>query len=688
MTSTAPHAPDHPELAGNPLATESSLPYGLPDFAAIRLEHFAPAFAAGIAEQQEMLRAIAADPAEPTYANTVEPLERGSDLLGRTSRIFFHLMGGNGTDEMQEIESEVVPQLTALRSQTYLDEALFRRVDAVAQNPGDLTPEQQMILERLHQRFVLSGARLSAQDRERLAALDQEISTLQTRFSQGVKKDLKAAAVHVTDEALLEGLDASQRATARTAAEDAGRDGWLFTLILPTVQPLLRSAEVRSLREMLYRASVERGEETWDLAAQIAAARARKAELLGFADFASLAVADRTAAVPERVEDLFAQATPAAMRNVEREAARIAERAAADGIQTVEPWDWPFYEALVRAEDYSVDQTELQPYFVLDRVLVDGVFRAAGEVYGLSFTERPDLVAHHELARIWEVFDADGTGIGLFIGDYFTRDTKRGGAWMNALQVQSFERGTHPVIANTMNVSRPAAGEPAYVSLDEVNTMFHEFGHALHGLLSAVDSPTVSGTAVPRDVVEFPSQVNEMWSLRPGIVEQYARHQETGEPVPAELLQKVEQAALWGEGFATVEYLAAAVLDWRWHRLSAEQAAAVTDPRAFEAEQLEQAGLSHPLVAPRYRTGYFNHTFSGGYAAGYYSYLWAEVFDADCVAWFEEQLAAGRSLRDAGDAFRAGVLSRGGSVDMVKAYAAFRGRDREVRHLLERRGLL
>lgn len=671
--------------ADNPFATPWTLPYGLPDFAAVRAEHILPAVRAGVAEQRAILARVA-EVAEPSFDSVVEPLISGSPLLTRVTRVYFHLMGADGTEELAALEAEVSGLLAELSDATFLDARLFAQVDAVRDAPGELTDEQAHILGQLHRRFVLHGARLDEAGRAQLAALNQRIVQLETSFTQVTKRDMKAASVLVADDAELAGLDEEQISRARAAAQEVGQDGFLLGLTLPTVQGMLASLQVRSTRERLYTASVERGEETWTLAAQIAAARAEKAQLLGFADFASLAVADRTARTPEAVEALFARTVPAAMRNVEREAQRITARAQADGLQEIAPWDWAYYENLIRAEEFAVDESVLRPYFVLDRVLTDGVFRAAHEVYGLSFEERPDLRAHHETARIWEVFDADGSGLGLFIGDYFTRDTKRGGAWMNALQVASRRDGTSPVVANTMNVTPPAPGRPALVSLDEARTMFHEFGHALHALLSDVENASVSGTSVPRDMVEFPSQVNEMWQLRPGIVEQYARHVDTGEQIPAALLEGITASAPWGEGFATAEYLAAAVLDWRWHRLTST--APVEDPRAFEAQQLAESGLTHPLVAPRYRTGYFQHTFSGSYASGYYAYLWAEEFDADSVAWYEEQLAAGVPLREAGDAFRRGVLAIGGSRDLLEAYTAFRGRDRDARYLLERRGLV
>lgn len=687
MTQTTSASPD---LTGNPLAEPSPLPYQLPDYAAIRVEHLAPALAAGIAEQRALLEAVATDTSEPTVGSVLAPLVDGSPLLRRAASVFFDLVSADGTEELHRIEAEVMPELTALDDAAALDPRIFARVEALAaaveRGEVSLSAEQAHLLDLLRQDFVLHGANLSEAESEQLSALNQDISAAQTLFSQAVTTDMKQAAVHVTDEDELAGLDASQRATARAAAAEAGLEGWLLTLILPTVQPLLASLERRDVRERLHRASLERGTRTWELAAQIAALRARKARLLGFADFASLAVADRTARTPEAVEELFAQAAEPAMRNADAEAARIARRAAADGITDLAAWDWPFYAEKIRAEEYAVDAAELRPYLVLDRVLEDGVFAAATAEYGITFTRREDLRAHHPEARVWEVRDADGSELGLFIGDFFTRDTKRGGAWMNSLMDQSHRDQTLPVVRNTLNISRPAEGEPAFVTLDEVRTLFHEFGHALHGLLSDVEHVAASGTSVPRDVVEYPSQVNEQWILTPDVMERYARHVETDEPLSAEVRQRIADAALWGEGQGTVEYLAAAVLDWQWHRGDGTEP--VTDPHAHEQEILERAGLAHPLVAPRYRTGYFNHTFSGGYASGYYSYLWAEAFDADTVAWFGEQERAGRARREAGEDFRRGILGIGGSRDLLEAYRDFRGADRDVRHLLVRRGLV
>lgn len=673
----------------NPLLHESRLAYNLPDFAALKDEHYLPAIQFGIDEARRACRAIAESTESATFENVVAVLDCPSEVLDRATTVFLNLVSSDGTAARLEIESEVSELLTALENDIHLNPAVFARLEAVyeARHDAGLTPEQIRLTEKLHQKFILAGAALSDDDREALAALNLEISAAQTEFTQQVTRDLNAAAVLLTEQEELEGLDSGQIASAKRAAEDAGHtEGWLLTLILPTMQPLLESLANRSVRERLYIASVERGDETWQVAAQIAALRARKAALLGFEDFASLAVADRTARTASAVEDLFAKSTAPAMKNADLEAEKIAARAAQDGIEDLAPWDWSYYSAQVKAEAYAVDTAALRPYFQLDRVLEDGVFYAAERVYGITFKRREDLVAYHPEARVWEVFDADGVGLGLFIGDFFTRDTKRGGAWMNNVVPQSRALGTKPVVVNNLNISAPAEGETAFVTLDETRTLFHEFGHALHGLFSDVESLTLSGLNVEWDIVEYPSQVNEMWMLHPEILPHYARHVDTDEAVPPELIDKVIAAEQWGEGFGTVEYLRAAALDWAWHRLPASRTAEpIEDPAGFEEAVLEEAGLMHPLVESRYRTSYLNHTFSGNYAAGYYSYLWAEVFDADTVAWYEEN---GGLRRANGDAFRTHVLSKGATVSIPDAFEQMTGRRARYEPLLKRRGLL
>ncbi len=673
----------------NPLLSDSTLPYNFPDFARLKDEHYLPAVKQGIAEARASYEGIAQATDPATFDSVVAVLDQPSRVLQRAVTVYFNQVSSDGTQPLLDIESEITELLTELENELYLNPAIFTRLDAVyrERHSSGLTPEQVRLTERFHQQFVLGGAALNDEDRATLADLNLEISAAQTEFSQQVTRDINNAAVLITDEAELDGLSAGQIASAKRAAEEAGHsDGWLLTLILPTMQPLLESLNNRDVRERFFNASIERGDATWQMAAQIAVLRARKAALLGFDDFASLAVADRTAGTAAAVDDLFAKTTAPAMANADREADKIRARASLDGIDDLQPWDWTFYSAKVQAEEFAVDTAELRPYFQLDRVLEDGVFYAAERIYGITFKRREDLVAYHPEARVWEVFDADGSGLGLFVGDFFTRDTKRGGAWMNNLVDQARSEGTKPVVVNNLNISAPADGEQAFVSLDEARTMFHEFGHALHGLFSDVDYQSVSGLSVERDIVEYPSQVNEMWMLHPEILPNYARHAETNEVVPQELIDKVNASQQWGEGFGTVEYLRAAALDWAWHRLpAARDAEPIEDPVSFEEASLEDAGLLHPLVESRYRTSYLNHTFSGGYAAGYYSYLWAEVFDADTVAWYNDN---GGLRRENGDAFREHVLSKGASVAIPDAFEAMTGRRAQYEPLLKRRGLI
>lgn len=676
-------------MTKNPLLTESTLPFHLSDFAAIRPEHYLPALEIGLAEARSTYTEIAELTEEPTFDNVVALLERPSATLERTVTVFCNLVSADGTPELLALEATITEKLTQLENDLYLNPAIFSRLEAVYRglHEAGFTDEQIRLTEKLHQRFTLAGAALSDADRETLASLNLAIAQAQTAYSQQVTRDLNAAAVLITDEAELAGMPVSSKDAARAAAGAAGHeDGWLLTFELYTQQPALAYLSDRAVRQRIYTSSVERGDKTWAMAAEIAALRAQKAALLGFDSFAALAVADRTAGTPEAVEKLFAQIIGPAMQNADREAAAIAELAAEDGIDTLEPWDLTYYSEKVKAQKYAVDLEALQPYFELNRVLEDGVFYAAHRVYGLSFEERTDLVGYHEQVRVWEVFDADGSPIGLFLGDFFTRDTKRGGAWMNTFVDQSRAEGTRPVVVNNLNIPAPAEGQPAFVTFDEVKTLFHEFGHALHGLLSDTEFRSLSGTNVERDIVEYPSQVNEMWMLHPEILPHYAVHYQTGEPVPAHLIEAVLAAETWGQGQATVEYLRAAALDWAWHKLPAQRdAIPVEDPRAFERQALTELGLWHELVESRYRTSYLNHTFSGGYAAGYYSYLWAEVFDADTVAWYEEN---GGLTRETGDAFRQHILAVGGTQPIPESFKAMTGREAEIRPLLRRRGLV
>lgn len=671
----------------NPLFRPSPLPFGLPPFGDISPEHCREALLAGMAEQRAEVAAIVGSDEPPGFENTVVALERSGRLLTRAWSVFGNLTSSVSTPRLREIEREIAPLAAAHSDALRLDPALFGRLDAVhgARHDLELDAESVRLVERYHLDFLLSGAQLDEEGRARLTGLNQELSGLTTTFGQNVQLAMEAAAVHVTDVDELDGLSSEEIAAARTAAADRDLEGWLLPLLLPTRQPLLAKLRNRELRRRVHEASVGRassGEhDNGPVAVRIAVLRAERARLLGFGSHAELVLADQTARTTEAVDAMLASMVPASVANAEAEAAVLAEAAARDGVELA-PWDWAFYGERVRAERYAVDTAALRPYFELDRVLVDGVFHAAELLYGFRFTLRPDLAGYHPEVRVWEVTDADGTAVGLYLGDYFAREGKRGGAWMNSFVTQSRLLGTAPVVVNNLNVSRPPDGQPALLTLDEVDTLFHEFGHALHGLSSAVTYPRFAGTSVPRDFVEFPSQVNEMWATWPEVLSHYARHVDTGEPIPAAAVEAVDAARLWGEGFATLEYLSATLLDQAWHRITPETQ--IGDPVEFERAALEAAGVASDLVPPRYRTTYFNHVFAGGYSAGYYSYIWSEVLDADTVEWFREN---GGLRRENGDTFRRELLAVGGSVDPLSAFRAVRGRDADPAPLLRRRGL-
>lgn len=671
----------------NALLSPSTLPYGLPDFTAITTADLLPAFTSGMKEQQEEIRAIASNPEPAGFDNTIAALERSGQTLARAVSVFSNAVMSHATDEVQSLEQQVSPLLSAHQDTIYQDSALFERVNAV---PADgLDEESARLLAEYRRLFIRAGAALDDAGKARMRELNTRLSELGTTYSQRLLADTNDSALVLDDAAELDGLSPDDVAAARAAAEAAGATGkYLLTLVLPTPQPALAKLKNRDVRRRFFEASVHRGfrgnaNSTLEIAAEIAALRAERATLLGYESHAAYAVEDQTAPTTAAVEDMLSQLVPPAVRNAGAEADKLRAAAARDGIEDFQPWDWAYYSEQVRREEYAVDLEALRPWFELERVLHDGVFFAANRLYGITFTERPDLTGYHPDVRVWEVRNEDGTGLGLFLGDYFTRDTKSGGAWMNELVSQSRLLGHQPVVVNNLNISKPAAGEPALLTFDEVVTAFHEFGHALHGLFSDVGYPRFAGTAVPRDFVEYPSQVNEMWMLNDEVAANFARHYQTGEPLPSGLLEKIRAASLWGEGFRTAEYLGATLLDWAWHVLSPGQEP-VPDPEAFEHKALVQAGIDPALVPPRYRTGYFKHIFPGGYSAGYYSYIWSEVLDADTVQWFTEN---GGLTRANGDAFRSKLLSKGFSRDPLQSFRDLRGRDALLAPLLERRGL-
>ncbi|WP_246271416.1 M3 family metallopeptidase [Amycolatopsis acididurans] len=663
----------------------------MPPFDRITEEHYAPAFEAGLAEHAAEIEAIAGSAEPPTFDNTIVALERSGRLLGRVSSVFFNLTSSDTNPVLQDLQAEVAPKLAAHHDAIRLDPKLYGRVRELYERREELglDAESAWLLERVHTDFERAGAGLPEADQRRLRKLNEELSMLSTSFQENLLRDTNDLAVLVDDPAELAGLSADAIASAGEAAAARGEQGrYLLNLSLPTSQPLLASLQNRELRRRLFEASVSRGNRGNDndntaVLRRIAALRAERAALLGYPHHAGYVISDETARTSDAAVGLLERLAPAAVANAKRDADELQRYLAEDvpGAK-LEPWDWAFYGERVRKARYDVDDATLRPYFELDRVLVDGVFFAAGKLYGLSFTERHDLPKYHPEVRVFEVFDADGSPLGLFLGDYYTRDSKRGGAWMNTFVDQSDLLGDRPVVVNNLNITRPPEGEPTLLSFDEVVTAFHEFGHALHALLSAVKYPTFSGTNVPRDFVEYPSQVNEMWMLWPEVLANYAKHHQTGEPLPQRLVERLEESAQYGQGFATTEYLAAALLDQAWHGISTDDD--ISDVTRFEAQALEKAGVALHTVPPRYRSTYFAHVFSGGYSAGYYSYIWSEVLDADTVEWFKEN---GGLSRANGDHFRRELLSRGGSLDSMAAFRTFRGRDPEITPLLKRRGL-
>src|SRR3989440_972911 len=677
--------------ADNPLLTESGLPYQYPPFDKIKAGDFAPAMAAGMREQLKEIEPIASNSEKPTLENTVVALEKTGRLLDRTETIFSNLNSCNTNPALQKIETDFAPKLSAHRDAIHLNGKLFARVQELYDNRDKLglDPESAYLLERYYKDFVRAGAKLSDSDKEKLKKINAELATLQTQFEQSVLKEKNASSIVIDRKEDLAGLSDSQMATVTNAAKAEHKEGkFVIPLQNTTGQPLLGSLQNRQLRERIMQASLSRdskgGEfDTRNVVLRTAQLRAEKAKLLGYANWAAYQLEDQTAHDVPTVNKLLADLAPPSVANAKREAAeqqKIVDQEKG-GFQLA-AWDWDFYSEKVRKAKYDFDESQLRPYYELNHVLLDGVFFAAGKLYGLTFKERRDLPVYQPDVRVFDVFDRDGKQLAIFIGDYYARPSKRGGAWMNAYVHQSELLGFKPVVANHLNIPKPPQGEPTLLTHDEVRTAFHEFGHALHGMFSHVKYPRFSGTSVPRDFVEYPSQVNEMWMDWPEVLKNYAKHYKTGEPMPQELLDKVKAAEKFNQGFKTTEYLAASLLDQTWHQLNPSEIP--KDAVAFEKDALHKAGVDFPPVPPRYRSFYFSHAFAGGYSAGYYSYLWSEVLDADTVEWFKEH---GGLKRENGDRLRAMLLSRGGSADALGLFKNFVGRDPYVEPLLKRRGL-
>ena len=684
-------------MADNPFTRPSTLPFELPPFDRIHDADYLPAYQEGMRIQLQEVAAIAADPAAPTFANTIVPLERSGQLLSRVDSAFQLLNACNTDPAMQKIDTEMSPKLTAHQDAILLDAPLWKRVDTLYRERDSLhlDAESLQLLRRYYTLFVRAGAQLEPPQQTRLKDLNRQISSLTTQYKQNLLKATNDAAVVVDDVAQLDGLSAEQIGAAAQAAKTRGLQGkWLITLQHTTNQPVLTNLKDRALRERIYRASASRGlggaHDNTAVVAQIIRLRAERATLLGYPNHAAYQLADESAGDTSAVHRMIEQVAPPAMARTRQEAAAIQQlidsqaAAAHQPAFTLQPWDWFFYSEQVRKAKYSFDQAQVAPYFELDHVLQDGVFYAAHQLYGLNFTERKDLPVYQQDVRIFEVSDRTGKPIALFIGDYFARDNKQGGAWMNSYVNQSRLLKQQAVVANHLNIPKPQPGQPVLLTFDEVITLFHEFGHALHGMLSDVEYPLLSGTNVPQDFVEYPSQYNEMWAREPAVVAHYAHHYKTGAPLAAELLQKVVAAQHFNDGYATTEYLAAAQLDQAWHQLSVAQVPSAQQVPAFEAQALKASGLDYAPVPPRYHTSYFSHIFDGGYSACYYAYLWSEVLARDTGQWFHQH---GGLTAANGEYLRSHVLSRGRSEDPQVLFRNFYGRGPDIGPLLEYRGL-
>jgi peptidyl-dipeptidase Dcp len=673
----------------NPFAQRSTLEYELPPFAQIKEEHYLPAFYEGCAEQLVEVQAILDTQGAATFENTIVALEKSGQYLMRMLLVFYNKSSSDTNDALDAIEEEIAPKLAAHQDSINLNPALFKRVKDLydARESLGLNSEDAWLLERYFKDLIHAGAHLTDAQRSRLKELNEELSSLETLFSKNVLADTNDLAVLVGSVEELDGLSENQIAAAAAAAKDRGHDGkWLIGMVNFTGNPVLDSLTNRELRKKIMQASLLKANRANDndnkpVLLKMVKLRAERARLFGKETHAEHVIAVQTAEHPDNVHAMLRKIAPAAVRNAQAEANDLKSSAGSD----IESWDWGFYTEKVRLEKYNIDTSKMRPYFELERVLHDGVFFAANKLFGVTFKERPDLVTYHPEARAFEINNEDGTKVGLFIGDFYTRDSKRGGAWMNNLVDQNFLFNQLPVVVNNLNIPKPPAGKPTLLTYDETTTLFHEFGHAIHGFLSQVKYPRVSGTSVQRDFVEFPSQVNEMWILWPEVVENYARHHETGEKLPQEWIDSLDAAKTFNEGHATTSYLAAATLDLAWHSLNVEQAAAVTDVVAFEAQAIKDYGLDFAPVPTRYRSTYFSHIFAGGYSSGYYGYIWSEVLDADTVDWFKEN---GGLKRENGEHFKNALLGRGGSIDSMQMFRNFRGRDSKIEPLLKRRGLL
>ncbi|WP_447214710.1 peptidyl-dipeptidase Dcp [Citrobacter pasteurii] len=675
----------------NPFLHHSTLPYQAPQFDQIEDCHYRPAFDEGVKQKRAEIAAIVQNQQTPDFTNTLLALEQSGALLTRVTSVFFAMTAAHTNDKLQRLDEEFSAELAALANDIYLNDALFARIDAVWQQRSSLALEGESLrlLEVVHQRFVLAGARLNDADKARLKALNTESATLTSQFNQRLLAANKAGALVVDDVRQLDGLSAEEIAVAAQAASDKGLEvRWVIPLLNTTQQPALAALRDRQTRENLFTQAWTRAEkndanDTRAIIKRLVEIRREQATLLGFANFAAWKIADQMAKTPEAALSFMRAIVPAARQRALNEQAEIQKAInQQQGQFEVEAWDWAYYAEQVRREKYALDEALLKPYFALDTVLNEGVFWTANQLFGIKFIERFDIPVYHPDVRVWEIFDHDGVGLALFYGDFFARESKSGGAWMGNFVEQSLQNETRPVIYNVCNYQKPAQGQPALLLWDDVITLFHEFGHTLHGLFASQRYATLSGTNTPRDFVEFPSQINEHWASDPQVFARYACHVETGEKMPQPLLEKMQRASLFNKGYDMTELLSAALLDMRWHSL--EQSVSSLSVDEFEQQALAAEGLDLQAVPPRYRSSYFAHIFGGGYAAGYYAYLWTQMLADDGYQWFVEQ---GGLTRENGQKFREAVLSRGNSTDLAELYRQWSGRDPKMEPMLKHRGL-
>ncbi|AXQ32692.1 peptidyl-dipeptidase Dcp [Enterobacter cloacae complex sp. IR53043] len=671
----------------NPFFEISLLPYQAPRFDAINDSHYRPAFDEAMRLKRADIDAIIAQRAAPDFDNTVLALEKSGAMLSRVSSVFFAMTSAHTNDYLQALDEQFSTELAGLANDIWLNDTLFARVEAVWQDREALDAESRRLTEETYQHFVLAGARLNADEKAELKSLNTEAATLTSQFNQRLLAANKAGGLVVDDVRQLDGLSAEEMAAAAHAAAEKGlKERWLIPLLNTTQQPALAALALRETRKKLFSAGWERtqkGDEndTRELIRRLTALRARQAQLLGFDNYASWSIADQMAKTPEAALEFMRGIVPAARGRAALEQADI-QKVIDDeqGGFTVQAWDWAFYAERVRSAKYALDESQIKPYFALNTVLEDGVFWTATQLFGIRFVERFDIPVYHPDVRVWEIFDHTGEGMALFYGDFFARDSKAGGAWMGNFVEQSYEFAARPVIYNVCNYQKPANGQTALISWDDVITLFHEFGHTLHGLFASQRYATLSGTNTPRDFVEFPSQINEHWASHPQVFAHFARHYQTGEPMPDALREKMLNATQFNKGYDMTELLSAALLDMNWHGIQEP----VEDVEAFEAAALKKEGLDLPAVPPRYRSSYFAHIFGGGYAAGYYAYLWTQMLADDGYQWFVEQ---GGLTRENGQTFREAILSRGNSTDLAELYRNWRGHDPKIEPMLENRGL-